>query len=176
MKTPKRLSKWWVQFPTQLRRITICRFLASIGAVGVIYFTALVFNNLSFTATQIGIGFCIAAISGTLARLSAGIWLDKKNGSLSPLKVAAYLAIIADCFLFSAESTKSYLIGEFFLGAAAGFYWPSVEFLIPICSYKNESAKGFALARTADALGVRIGALIGLFLAQIGFIKCIFKR
>ena len=77
MKTTKALSQWWIQFPEELRKITICRFLASIGAGGVIYFTALVFNNLSFTATQIGIGFCFAAVSGTLARLTAGFWLDK---------------------------------------------------------------------------------------------------
>ena len=68
MTTTKTLNQWWVQFPAEFRKITICRFLASIGAGGVIYFTALVFNNLSFSATQIGVGFCFAAASGTFAR------------------------------------------------------------------------------------------------------------
>ncbi len=174
MKSTKGLNQWWDQFPAKLRRITICRFLASIGAGGVIYFTALVFNNLSLTATQIGFGFFIAAISGTLARLSAGIWLDRSNNFINPLKLAAFFAITADLLLFFAESFQNYLLGELFLGAAAGFYWPSVELAITTCSKEGESAKGFALARSADALGVSIGALIGLSFASIGGIRIIY--
>ena len=41
--------------------------------------TNLVFNNISLTGTQIGTGFCIAAIAGTFARIIAGIWLCIEN-------------------------------------------------------------------------------------------------
>ncbi len=174
MNTTKELNQWWVQFPSELRRITICRLLASIGAGGVIYFTALVFNELSFTGTEIGLGFFVAAIAGTVARLSAGLWLDRSTSYTSPLKVAAFFAIAADLLLFTAFTHKRYLIGEFFLGAAAGFYWPSVEVAIPMCSKEGESGKGFALARSADALGVSLGALIGSFLATIDQIRLIY--
>ena len=174
MKSTINLKPWWNQFPSKLRKITICRLLASTGAGGVLYLTPLVFNNLSFTATQIGIGFCAAAIAGTLTRLITGIYLDKGIGCEVTLRVAAFLAIIADFLLFNADSYKLYLIGELFLGGAAGFYWPSVEIAVPICSKKGSSKKGFALARTSDALGVSIGALIGSLAATVGYIRFIY--
>ncbi len=174
MKTTKALSQWWLQFPAELRKITICRFFASIGAGGVIYFTSLVFNNLSFSATEIGVGFCFAATSGTLARLTAGFWLDKSKSFSSPLKTAALLAITADLLLFSAETHNDYLLGELFLGGAAGFYWPSIELAIAKCSKYGSSAKGFALARSADALGISIGALLGLLLVELNHIRLIY--
>ncbi len=174
LKTTNNLKKWWDEFPSQLRRITICRFLASVGAGGVLYLTPLIFNNLSFTATQIGIGFCAAALAGTLTRLLTGICLDKAIGFEILLKIAAFLAILADLLLLNAFTNKIYLLGEIFLGAAAGFYWPSVEIAIPKCVEEGKSNEGFALARTADALGISIGALIGSFSATFGHIRLIY--
>lgn len=174
MKTTKKLNQWWNQFPSKLRRITICRVLASTGAGGVLYLTPLVFNNLSFSAIEIGLGFCLASITGTISRLATGIWIDKGIRFEIPLKVCAVLAIIADFLLFTAYTKNNFLVGELFLGAAAGIYWPSVEIAIPISCEEGNSSKGFALARTADALGVSIGVLIGSISAGIGNIRSIY--
>ncbi len=174
MNTTTNLKKWWDQFPSKLHRITICRLLASIGAGGVLYLTPLVFESLSFSGTEIGIGFCAAAIAGTITRFSAGLFLDKELAFHIPLKLAALLAIAADLILLTAFTKYSYFLGELFLGAAAGFYWPSVEFAIPICCKKGSSNQGFALARSADALGICIGALIGSIFATIGLIRTIY--
>ena len=159
-----------------MRRITICRVLASIGAGGVLYLTPLVFNNLSFSATEIGLGFCIAAIAGTITRLATGIWIDRGIGFEVALKIGAIFAIIADLLLLTAYTNISYLAGELFLGAAAGIYWPSVEIAIPISCEEghSNSSKGFALARTADALGVTIGVIIGSISASLGNIRSIY--
>ncbi len=162
-----------------MRRITICRVLASIGAGGVLYLTPLVFNNLSFSATEIGLGFCIAAIAGTITRLATGIWIDRGIGFEVTLKFGAIFAIIADLLLLTASTNISYLAGELFLGAAAGIYWPSVEIAIPISCEEYEeghsnSSKGFALARTADALGVTVGVVIGSISASFGNIRSIY--
>ena len=66
---------WWNQFPIQLRLITKIRFFASVGAGGVIYLTSLIFNNIGLSATEIGSGFAISAIVGTLTRVITGNYL-----------------------------------------------------------------------------------------------------
>ncbi|WP_269622744.1 MFS transporter [Prochlorococcus marinus] len=174
LKTTTKLRKWWNQFPSNLRIITICRFLASIGAGGVLYLTPLIFNDLSFSATEIGIGFVAAAFAGTITRFSTGVFLDKGISFSLPLRIAGILAITADLFLLIASTKQIYFIGEFFLGAAAGIYWPSVELAIPTCCDKNNSNKGFALARSADALGITTGALIGSIAASFNYIRFIY--
>ena len=68
---------WWHQFPFHLRLITKIRFFASFGAEGVIYLTSLIFNNIGLSATDIGLGFTISAIIGTVTRLFTGNYLNK---------------------------------------------------------------------------------------------------
>ena len=68
---------WWSQFPFHLRLITKIRFFASFGAGGVIYLTSLIFNNIGLSATEIGLGFTISAIIGTLTRIITGNYLNK---------------------------------------------------------------------------------------------------
>ena len=70
---------WWIEFPFHLRLITKIRFFASFGAGGVIYLTSLIFNNIGLTATDIGLGFFISAIIGTLTRFFTGNYLNKKG-------------------------------------------------------------------------------------------------
>ena len=59
-------KNWWIQFPYNLRLITKIRFYAAFGAGGVIYLTSLIFNNIGLSATDIGLGFTISAIIGTV--------------------------------------------------------------------------------------------------------------
>ena len=70
-------KNWWIQFPYHLRLITKIRFFAAFGAGGVIYLTSLIFNNLGLSATDIGLGFTISAIIGTVTRLFTGNYLNK---------------------------------------------------------------------------------------------------
>ncbi len=50
----------------------------------------------------------------------------------------------------------------FILGAAAGIYWPSIELAVPLnCKDQIKTSEGYALARSADAIGVTLGLLIG---------------
>ncbi len=165
---------WWFQFPSKLRLITSTRFLASIGAGGVIYLTPLVFNQLDFSATSIGTGLAAAALTGTVARLVTGGFLDKGVNSSLLIRLACFVAIIADFYLFRANNYENFLKGQILLGIAAGIYWPSVEISVPISCEKTSSSKGFALVRSADALGVSIGALIGSFAAWLNIIRLIY--
>ncbi len=174
LKTTSNFKLWWNQFPPELRLITKARVLASIGAGGVLYLTPIVFNSLSLSATQIGEGIAIAAIAGTLTRLMTGFYLDKNSKISVPLKVAASFALIADLILLIAKQYHLFLLGEFFLGAAAGVYWPSIELAIPLACSNFKSSKGFALARSADALGVSVGTMIGSLAAFFGQIRSIY--
>jgi len=70
-------KNWWIQFPYHLRLITKIRFYAAFGAGGVIYLTSLIFNNIGLSATDIGLGFTISAIIGTVTRLFTGNYLNK---------------------------------------------------------------------------------------------------
>ena len=69
---------WWIEFPFHLRLITKIRFFASFGAGGVIYLTSLIFNDIGLSATEIGLGFTISAIIGTITRFFTGNYLNKQ--------------------------------------------------------------------------------------------------
>tara|TARA_Y100001968_G_C19421474_1_gene751978 strand:- start:1203 stop:2408 length:1206 start_codon:yes stop_codon:yes gene_type:complete len=167
--------KWWEQFPTALRLITKTRFLASMGAGGVIYLTPLVFNKTNFSATQIGYGLAIAALIGTISRLISGLLLDNGVNALKLIKATAIIASLGDLTLFNAQDYNSFLYGELLIGVSAGIYWPSIELAVPIsCADNFPSSKGFALGRTADALGISLGAAIGTLAAWTGFIRFIY--
>ncbi len=165
---------WWNQFPSALRLITRARLIASCGAGGVIYLTPLIFNQISFSATQIGSGLAAAALAGTLARLISGWCMDKGTNYSSPVRWAAVIAIIADLILFNANTYNSYMQGQILIGVAAGFYWPAVELAVPSSCLNFPSIKGFALVRSADALGVSLGALIGSIFAWLGLIRSVY--
>ena len=90
---------WWSQFPFHLRLITKIRFFASFGAGGVIYLTSLIFNNIGLSATEIGLGFTISAIIGTLTRLFTGNYLNKCGKIHNPFVISSLISIAAGCFL-----------------------------------------------------------------------------
>ena len=148
-----------MQFPEELRLLTKSRLLASIGAGAVLYLTPIVFNSLSLSATQIGSGIAFAAISGTITRLITGYCLDKSVFFTKLLKISAILAITADFILINSNGYLEFIIGELLLGAAAGIYWPSIEIAVPLTCKDYKSSKGFALTRSADALGVCLGTI-----------------
>ena len=166
--------KWWEQFPTSLRTITKSRFLVSMGAGGVIYLTPLVFNQKDFSATQIGIGIAIAALIGTIARFASGLLLDKGINCAQLVKATAFLGIIADLTLFNAQNYSQFLQGQLIIGLATGLYWPSIELAVPLSCGIFPSSKGFALGRSADALGISTGVCIGSIAAWAGAIKLIY--
>ena len=91
-------KNWWTQFPYALRLITKIRFYSAFGAGGVIYLTSLIFNNIGLTATDIGMGFTISAIIGTLTRFFTGNYLNKKGKIQFPLIVSSVLSIAASFF------------------------------------------------------------------------------
>ena len=148
--------------------------MASLGAGGVIYLTPLVFHQIQLSATQIGQGLATAAFAGTLSRVITGCLLDKGKKSSLIIKWAAFIAIAADLFLLFAQGYKSYALGQILLGAAAGLYWPSVEITIPSNCGQLPSSKGFALARSADAIGTSIGAFLGSLMALLNAIRLIY--
>ena len=96
-----------------------------------IYLTPLVFNQIELTATEIGSGFAVAAFAGTLSRFLTGQLLDRGTRSSLIIKYAAFAALVADLWLFHAQLLATYLLGQAFLGTAAGLYWPSVEIAVP---------------------------------------------
>ena len=92
-----------------------------------IYLSPIIFNNLDFTAEQIGSGITVSAFTGIATRFGTGYFLEKKYCYTNAIKLACLIAIISDLNLFYSYSYFAYLFGQFFLGAAAGIYWPSVE-------------------------------------------------
>ena len=64
--------------------------------------------------------------------------------------------------------------GQLLLGIAMGLYWPAIELAVPLGCAPIASARGFALVRSADALGIVSGALIGALLAAQGRLRGIY--
>ena len=164
----------WIQFPYNLRLITKIRFFASFGAGGVIYLTSLIFNNIGLTATEIGFGFSMSAIIGTLTRFFTGNYLNKTGKIQNPLITSSIITIAAGVFLIFSKDTFFYILGQSLVGAAAGIYWPSAEYGVPYFCYPLDTRKAYALVRTAEALGIFIGVSFGGFMTNYFYPKSIF--
>ena len=165
---------WWNQFPASLQELASIRLLASLGAGGVIYMTPMVFHQASFSASQVGQGLAAAALIGTAARLMSGVMLDRGLSCSWPVRFAAILAFLADLVLFRAQAFNGYLAGQLLIGVAAGLYFPAIELAVPLSCSGFNSSRGYALARSADALGVSIGALIGAVVTALGLIRAVY--
>lgn len=165
---------WWNQFPASLQELASIRLLASLGAGGVIYMTPMVFHQASFSASQVGQGLAAAALIGTAARLMSGVMLDRGLSCSWPVRFAAILAFLADLVLFRAQAFHGYLAGQLLIGVAAGLYFPAIELAVPLSCSGFNSSRGYALARSADALGVSIGALIGAVVTALGLIRAVY--
>ena len=169
------VSNYWEKFPVSLRLIIKARLWTAIGAGGVLYLSPIIFNSLGFSAEQIGRGITTAAFAGITTRFGTGYLLDKKFSSIKAIKVACLFAILSDFILFYSQNFLAFLCGQFFLGAAAGIYWPSVELAIPLnCNTKIKSSEGYSLARSADAIGVTLGVLIGTIGTYFEFTRIIY--
>nr|WP_075487273.1 MFS transporter [Prochlorococcus marinus] len=165
---------WWIQFPYHLRLITKIRFYAAFGAGGVIYLTSLIFNNIGLSATDIGLGFTISAIIGTVTRLFTGNYLNKKGEIQLPILTSAILSIGASLCLIFSRDTFLYIIGQSFVGAAAGIYWPAAEFGVPYFCHSIDTRKAYALVRSSEALGIFLGVLLGGVMTNFLYSKSIF--
>ncbi len=167
-------KNWWMQFPYPLRLLTKIRFYAAFGAGGVIYLTSLIFNNIGLSATDIGLGFTISAIIGTLTRFLTGNYLNKKGKIQFPLIASSILSITASLFLIFSRETYFYIIGQSFVGAAAGIYWPAAEFGVPYFCYPIDTRKAYSLVRSSEALGIFLGVFLGGFMTNYLYSKSIF--
>ena len=171
---PKAKANSLVEPVSSLQEVASIRLLASLGAGGVIYMTPIVFHQASFSASQVGQGLAASALIGTAARLMSGVLLDRGLSCSWPVRIAAVLALLADLVLFQAQGFSGYLAGQLLIGVAAGFYFPAIELAVPLSCTGFNSSRGYALARSADALGVAIGALIGAALTALGLIRVVY--
>jgi len=160
---------WWEQFPSQLKLITKIRFFASFGAGGVIYLTSLIFNKVGLSATEIGLGFTLSAIIGTITRFITGNYLNKNKEIENPLKISSILGIFASLCLIISRDSLTYLLGQSLIGAAAGIYWPTAEFAVPYLCFPINSKKAYALVRSSEALGTFLGVFSGSLLNSFYF-------
>ena len=167
-------KNWWIQFPYHLRLITKIRFYAAFGAGGVIYLTSLIFNNIGLSATDIGLGFTISAIIGTVTRFFTGNYLNKTGEIQFPIVFSSILGITASLCLIFSRDTFLYIIGQSFVGAAAGIYWPAAEFGVPYFCQPIETRKAYALVRSSEALGIFLGVFLGGGMTNFLYSKAIF--
>jgi MFS family permease len=150
------------------------RLMASLGAGGVLYLTPMVFHREHFSAASVGLGLALAALTGTAGRFASGALLDRGLNCSLPVLLAAATALLADGLLLQADTFPAYVVGQLLLGTAMGLYWPAIELAVPLCSPPLSSARGYALARSADALGIASGALGGAVLAALGRLRGIY--
>jgi len=109
-----------------LEVITKIRFFAAFGAGGVIYLTSLIFNNIGLSATDIGLGFTISAIIGTVTRFFTGNYLNKTGKIQFPLFASSILSITASLFLIFSRDT-------FFLHNWSNICWSCCRYILACC-------------------------------------------
>ena len=169
-----RAQTWWHQFPVPLRDLARIRLIAMVGAGGVLYLTPMVFHQEAFSASSVTTGLALAALAGTGGRLLSGVLLDRGLSCSWPVLLACLSALLGDTILFGAEGFGGYVGGQLLLGIAMGLYWPAIELAVPLGCPPIPSARGFALVRSADALGVVSGAMVGALLAAQGQLRGIY--
>lgn len=170
-----RQGTWWLQFPAPLRELALIRLVGSVGAGGVLYLTPLVFHQQAFSASSVTLGVALAALAGTGGRLLSGLLLDRGLNCSVPVLLAILSALAGDSHLFGAATFPAYLQGQLLMGLAMGLYWPAIELAVPLsCAPAIPSARGYALVRSADAVGIASGALLGALLASSHWLRGIY--
>ncbi len=168
------MRSWFTQFPAALREVALIRLITMLGAGGVLYLTPMVFHQEHFSAGRVTEGLALAAVAGTAGRILSGILLDRGLNCSIPVLLAALIAIAGDTRLMGTGTFAGYLQGQVLLGVAVGFYWPAVELAVPLSCAPVSSGRAFALMRSADALGIATGALLGAGLAWRGWLRGIY--
>ena len=133
----------------------------------------MIFHAIDFSASQVGSGLAVSALIGTAVRLFSGSLLDRGLRCSWPVRGTTLLAVLADLTLFQADTYGGYLLGQLLLGTAAGLYWPAIELAVPLCC-GSPSGRGYALVRSADALGIGLGALLGSVAAFVGQLRLVY--
>ena len=136
--------------------------------------TPLIFHAIDFSASQVGSGLAVSALIGTAVRLLSGSLLDRGLRCSWPVRGTTLLAVLADLTLFQADTYGGYLLGQLLLGTAAGLYWPAIELAVPLSCGNVPSGRGYALVRSADALGIGLGALLGSVAAFVGQLRLVY--
>ena len=139
------------------------------------FMTPLIFHAIDFSAREVGSGLAVSALIGTVVRLLSGALLDRGIRCSWPIRGTTLLAIAADLILLQADNYSSYLVGQLLLGCAAGLYWPAIELAVPLSCGSLPSGRGYALVRSADALGIGIGTLIGTIAATLGTLRTVYS-
>ena len=86
-------------------------------------------------------------------------------------KLAVILSIAASLCLIFSRDTFLYIIGQSFVGAAAGIYWPAAEFGVPYFCHPIETRKAYALVRSSEALGIFLGVFLGGYMTNFLYSK-----
>lgn len=154
--------------------MALLRLLSALGGGAVIYLTPMVFHREAFTAAAVGEGIALAALVGAGGRFLSGLLLDRGLSCSWPIGLAVVASFLGDGVLLQAAAEDRYRLGQAFLGLAMGFYWPAIELAVPLSCAPVPSARAFALARTADALGIATGSLAGALLASLGWLRGIY--
>ena len=167
-------SSWWSQFPVPLQHLARIRLIAMAGAGGVLYLTPIVFHQEAFSAGRVTGGVALSALAGTLGRFLSGALIDRGLPCSLPVLLTVICGLGGDALLLGARGLGGYLSGQVLLGIAAGLFWPAVELAVPLSCAPLPSARSFALVRSADALGVALGALLGAVLAGLDRLRGIY--
>jgi hypothetical protein len=154
--------------------VALLRLVSAVGGGGVLYLTPMVFHREAFTASAVGEGLALAALVGAGGRMLSGLLLDRGLSCSWPIGLAVVASLLGDGALLRATTQDSYRLGQALLGLAMGLYWPAIELAVPLSCAPVPSARAFAFARTADALGVATGSLAGALLAARGWLRGIY--
>jgi hypothetical protein len=154
--------------------VALLRLLSALGAGAVLYLTPMVFHREAFTASAVGEGLALAALVGAGGRVLSGLLLDRGLSCSWPIALGVVASFLGDSVLLQATAPEPFRMGQALLGLAMGLYWPAIELAVPLTCAPLPSARAYALARTADAIGIAGGSLAGALLAARGWLRGIY--
>ena len=151
------------QLQREIWIISWCGFLFHLGRGFTLVYTPLfLVDQVGLSATEVGVGISIAALSGVFGRFASAYLIDTPRwGSKKSFLLAAIIHIVACLALAFVNSFSTLVLANIFLGLALSFYWPTIKSIGTNYASPKKRNEAFSLNRLADNLGL----IIGVFLA-----------
>ncbi|MDX2272073.1 MAG: MFS transporter [Cyanobacteriota bacterium] len=160
----------------QVWLMSLGRLLSQVGTGFTLFFASIYFvNQVGLSATQVGLGLGLMALTGILGRLAGGSLSDGAWGRKPTLLAALLVSATGALALAFAQNFVWFLVANGIAGLGQGLYWPPAEAIVADLITREQRNEAFALSRLGDNLGNSIGvALAGLLVAATGAFRALF--
>lgn len=160
---PSKILAWFPQLNHQVWILAFGRLLSAIGTGFTLFYAPIFFvEQVSLSATQVGLALGSASISGVVGRILGGSFADSRFwGRKRTLLLSAAISAIASFVLAGTINFSTLVAGNLLMGLGMGLYWPATEAVVADLTLPAQRQEAYAITRFADNLGLGVGIILG---------------